>query len=73
MRMERWERDLLASTTVEDFSKDKFDRFVKVQKKGGLNMVDSRVQTRAQIDKVDHFFILSNYEALQNKFYPKEG
>jgi len=73
MRLQRHEKILLDLMTVDKFSKSKFDRFVKVQKKGGFNMIDSRVQLKANIDIVDHHFILSNYDELYSKWYDNKS
>ena len=67
-RIERWERDALGRLTVRTFNRDAFDRFVKVQNSGKLNMYDSRVQSRAGLSRVEHLFILNNYTELHDYY-----
>jgi hypothetical protein len=52
-------------------SKDEFERFVKVQKSGVINMVSSQVQDLADISEEAHLSIMSNYKELEKKYSNK--
>lgn len=67
-RIERWEKDAIKRLTPATFSRSAFDRFVKVQNSGKLNMYDSRVQSKANLSRVEHLYILTNYTELHEYY-----
>ena len=71
-RIERWEKDAIKRLTPATFSRSAFDRYVKVQNSGKLNMYDSRVQNRASLSRVEHLYILLNYSRLHEYFSKTE-
>ena len=72
VRLQRWEKDAIQKLTPETFSRNAFDRYVKVQNSGKLNMYDSRVQNRASLSRVEHVYILLNYSRLHEYFSKTE-
>ena len=72
VRLQRWEKDAIQKLTPETFSRSAFDRYVKVQNSGKLNMYDSRVQNRASLSRVEHLYILLNYSRLHEYFSKTE-
>lgn len=54
-------------------TKAEFDAYRKVQFKGRFNMVmeASSAMRSARLDSGTYWFIVNNYEALQNAFYGK--
>jgi len=51
-----------------EVSKDEFDRYVKVQKSGAVNMWSPEVQSLASISKETHSAIITYYEELRDKY-----
>ena len=49
-------------------TKDEFERFVRVQRSGVVNMVSSQVQDLANISKDTHMLILKHYSELEAQF-----
>ena len=45
-----------------------FEKYLKLQKSGDLNMVSPEVQTRLGITKDEHLFILTNYDKLREEY-----
>ena len=45
-----------------------FEKYVKLQRSGEINMVSSEVQNRLGISKEEHQFIIENYSALLAEF-----
>tara|TARA_R100000315_G_C5208508_1_gene123510 strand:+ start:355 stop:525 length:171 start_codon:yes stop_codon:yes gene_type:complete len=51
-----------------EVSKAEFDRYVKVQESGMVNMISPDVQDLADISKDVHMAILKNYVELRDKY-----
>lgn len=49
-------------------SKEAFERYVKVQKSGELNMLDKRVQWAAHIKEREHLYIIEHYSELSEEY-----
>lgn len=49
-------------------SKEAFERFVKLQYSGVVNMVSKNVQDVLGITPEEHRYILNNYESLKKKY-----
>lgn len=49
-------------------NKEKFMRYVKCQKSGKYNMLDSRVQIECNLTKEEHMYIIKNYNELYKKY-----
>lgn len=45
-----------------------FEKYLKLQKSGDLNMVSPKVQTRLGITKDEHLFILMNYDKILQEY-----
>jgi len=49
-------------------TKEEFDRFVRVQESGRVNMMDPVVQDLADISKEVHMAIMGNYDELEEEY-----
>ena len=51
-----------------EVTKEEFDRFVRVQESGMVNMMSPDVQDLADISKEVHMAIMGNYEELAEEY-----
>ena len=58
---------------IEQITREQFDRYRAVQRSGRLNMLDSRVESRARISRDVHVSIIHHYTELAAKWPAKEG
>ena len=49
-------------------NREAFKRFVRVQKSGKFNMLDSRVQLVASLTKEEHLYIIGHYLELSEEY-----
>jgi hypothetical protein len=49
-------------------NKDAFKRYVIVQKSGEFNMLDYRVQNKANITAEEHLYIIVHYDELSKEY-----
>ena len=49
-------------------NKEAFNRYVKVQKSGEMNMLDPNVQNAAKISKDEHLYIIKHYSELSEEY-----
>lgn len=49
-------------------NREAFKRYVRVQKSGEFNMLDSRVQWVASITKEEHLYIIRHYLELSEEY-----
>ena len=51
-----------------DITKEKFDKYVKIQKDGKYNMFDPRAREMTSLSRSEWIYILKNYSELKEKY-----
>lgn len=49
-------------------TREKFERYVRVQAEGIYNMIDNAVQVEADLTREEHLDIIENYEKYEAEF-----
>ena len=54
--------------TLDEITREEFERYEKVRRSGKVNMFDRSVEWRAQIDREAHIGIIKHYTELMAKW-----